>query len=413
VFILDGHFPDLFPGDEDPIPDGGNPHGHGAFIHVNNVDPPVHHVFAGAVNNFQANVGPNQDQNNFAEEVQNMQHNEQNVGMGAEWPINLDLDNNIQAGWQAWPVEGGVVDNGLAIPQHPEHPQVSFSLESSGSTVEYFRASGPDFILRVEDILNNNFEDSSSLDEVQSPPPRQFQIMEERAFQSLFIPSAPRTVLSDTRRVIALDKALFHQEEDMSLAIVPWVPCPAAVLLSYWAECVADKRSKRPVTEVCSTVVDGNFSISVSEGTDCVYRETDLDGEILELIDSDRDIQKRDLYASSCSRKEMSLPVIASSINPVIPVEESSVRRSIRLSQMKDGYQLYQLEDHPRKKQRVWAKVPLQHKDAVKLLDNPPSANDEEVLSQIPIDIMKAWGIECSVAPEELTKEALSRIVKP
>jgi hypothetical protein len=144
-----------------------------------------------------------------------------------------------------------------------------------------------------------------------------------------------------------------------------------------------------------------------------VYRETDLDGEILELIDSDRDIQKRDLYASSCSRKEMSLPVIASSINPVIPVEESSVRRSIRLSQMKDGYQLYQLEDHPRKKQRVWAKVPLQHKDAVKLLDNPPSANDEEVLSQIPIDIMKAWGIECSVAPEELTKEALSRIVKP
>jgi len=67
----------------------------------------------------------------------------------------------------------------------------------------------------------------------------------------------------------------------------------------------------------------------------------------------------------------MSLPSTVSVSNTLVPLEESSLRRSIRLSQNKEGYQIYQLEDHPRKKQRIWAEVPITRKDAVELLNHP------------------------------------------
>lgn len=53
--------------------------------------------------------------------------------------------------------------------------------------------------------------------------------------------------------------------------------------------------------------------------------------------------------SQSANKKFVSLPLLTSLANPATPLEESSVRRSSRLSQNKDGFQHYQLEDHPRK----------------------------------------------------------------
>jgi len=49
VFILDGHFLDAFPAEEDPVPANGNPHPLHNVGHVNvNVDQHWHHDVAGA-----------------------------------------------------------------------------------------------------------------------------------------------------------------------------------------------------------------------------------------------------------------------------------------------------------------------------------------------------------------------------
>jgi len=39
------------------------------------------------------------------------------------------------------------------VPQHPDQPYDTITFDQSGSTANYFRANGPDIVLRVEDVL--------------------------------------------------------------------------------------------------------------------------------------------------------------------------------------------------------------------------------------------------------------------
>lgn len=47
--------------------------------------------------------------------------------------------------------------------------------------------------------------------------------------------------------------------------------------------------------------------------------------------------------------------------------------------------------------------------DADKLLQNPPKPDDEQYPGQIPNEMLKNWGIVCSVEPMELTDDALNQ----
>lgn len=67
-----------------------------------------------------------------------------------------------------------------------------------------------------------------------------------------------------------------------------------------------------------------------------------------------------------------------------------------------------QLEDHPRKRQCTWVEVPVRASDADQLLNNPPKPTDEHIPGQLPNEILKNWGITCSVVPEDLTDDTLA-----
>jgi hypothetical protein len=64
TYILEGHFPNAFPADEDPVPQGGNPHPvHGPIDQVDsNVARHWHHDMVGAAQAVQANAGMNNEQ---------------------------------------------------------------------------------------------------------------------------------------------------------------------------------------------------------------------------------------------------------------------------------------------------------------------------------------------------------------
>ncbi|CAN6216800.1 unnamed protein product [Urochloa humidicola] len=64
VFILDGHFPDAFPADEDPVPADGVSHPvHGPVLHGNpNINQHWHHDVVGAANAILEDMGVQNDQ---------------------------------------------------------------------------------------------------------------------------------------------------------------------------------------------------------------------------------------------------------------------------------------------------------------------------------------------------------------
>lgn len=63
VFILNGHFPNAFPVDEDPVPVDGNPHPvHGNVLHADAIVHGWQHEAHGASQHVQANLGLNQQQ---------------------------------------------------------------------------------------------------------------------------------------------------------------------------------------------------------------------------------------------------------------------------------------------------------------------------------------------------------------
>ncbi|CAL4924468.1 unnamed protein product [Urochloa decumbens] len=224
--------------------------------------------------------------------------------------------------------------------------QESISFDQSGSTAEYLRANGPDIVLNIDDILKGKMVAASS------------------------------SSSSDDSITMAIPKKTAskrdHLVSDPATAIVPFQPTLHAVLITIWAN-----------AQNVESMTQGDEDISMD--------------------------------ISSCSmeqatRKSICLPDIVSLDGGETPLQVSSVRRSTRISQKKDGYknvQHIQLEDNPRKKRRVWREAALSPKEAALLLDKPPVPTDDEVPGEIPTETLKSWGLLCNVTPEELTNEIL------
>jgi hypothetical protein len=92
------------------------------------------------------------------------------------------------------------------------------------------------------------------------------------------------------------------------------------------------------------------------------------------------------------SRKTLSLPAPSNSSTPLV---ESSVRRSTRLNSVKEGFHFrtVRLDGEPSKKRK---------KPAVVLIDEATGQ-----AGPIPIEILQSWGIDCGIAPAELSEHAL------
>ncbi|CAL4989039.1 unnamed protein product [Urochloa decumbens] len=377
VYILGGHFPDAFPGDEDPVPDNGNPH-------------PVHGP--------EVQFNPNVPQHWHQEQVGGTVHNPLDAGinMGHMQAVQednaqpMDLDEN--AAWPEWlaqQVGNAETEDLIAqnVPQHPDQPQDTVSFDQSGSTTCYLRAHGPDINLTVEDVIQGRYgspsDSDSSESEIQSSPPCEaFLIVERNAFKMLTQGSIHQPYLNNPilERVEIPKMPSFYIDRDLltpvcrvvddSLAIIPYRPTLAAILLKIWAE---------------------------------AHQELAIDAEDIGMSNADHISETQPLEVETHS---LGLPAETSIQNPLAVLEESSVRRSTRLSQNKEGYRHIQLEDHPRKKRKIWTEAPITRKEATKLLEKALEEG-QEIPSQIPNELLRAWGIECNVALEELTHAAL------
>lgn len=311
-YILDGHFPDAIPADEDPIPVDGNPHRiHGVPVINPNVAQHWHHDMAGAAHGVHMDVGLN---------AQHMQQ------------VNEDLIapmDDVADVWPAW-MDDQVGDNAPEdqvppVPQHPEQPQDSISFDQSGSTARYLQATGPDIVIRIEDVLAGNYgsssnssTSSSSGSEVQSLPCVAFQNVEEQAFKFLREPMP----LHFTRPLPIGPVLLNPHAPDQNLAIVPYYPSLHDVLIRLWAE----------------------FQTSVTQDS-----STPTDSQALSVVD------EHDMSLA----ETLALTSVVSVNNPKAYLEDSSCRRSTRQSLNRRGFRHIQLEGHPRKRQCTWTEVPV------------------------------------------------------
>ncbi|CAO2152121.1 unnamed protein product [Urochloa humidicola] len=110
VYILGGYFPDAFPGEEDPIPNNGNPHPIHGPVHNVNINAPQHW------HHEQVGGDPHQQDHGM---------NEAHQQAAQEDLVVHPLENAAE--WPAWPAEAAdnmevdapIVDQ---IPQHPDVP---------------------------------------------------------------------------------------------------------------------------------------------------------------------------------------------------------------------------------------------------------------------------------------------------
>ncbi|CAN6199417.1 unnamed protein product [Urochloa humidicola] len=396
VFILGGHFPDAFPPDEDPVPVDGNPHPVQGQVNEGNPNIPRNwqHDLVGAAQAVHMDAGMNEAQMQDAQ-----QDLGQNAGNADGWDaMEPNVDNAVDdAGWDAW----GNLDQDLG--QNvvvDDMPQESISFDQSGSTAEYLRANGPDIVLNVDDVQKGLYRvsspTSSSSSEVCSPVlgsatiSMHFQLAENLAFGKLAHTAIPRSLhlpaslMEDGSSQVSQRHSVSNED---SLAIVPYRPSLHAVLIEIWANAQLQhnmEADSAPVlaAEMTNSAENDNLAtVSTSEG-----------------------------HAPT----QITLPEDVSLDSDLTPLVTNSVRRGTRISQIKDGFkqvQHIQLEENPRKKRRVWREVKLTPKEAALLLDKPPLPTDDEYPGEIPTETLKRWGLDCHVAPEEITDDALNLVV--
>ncbi|CAN6359072.1 unnamed protein product [Urochloa humidicola] len=391
VYILGGHFPDAFPPNKDPVPVDGNPHPmYGAVNHGNpNIIHNWQHDQAGADQAVHMDAGIN------VQQMQDVQHE-----------LAVNGNDNDEDDWPDWMAQ----DDNLNNPVEDEVQQESISFDQSGSTAEYLRAHGPDIELNIDDVLKGKVAASSGSSSssgsaahsyVVTSPSFSFLRIECIAFANLTKLPIPRSL----QMPIHMESNSTNQPaepEDVSLAIVPFRPSLHAVLIKIWADSQEQKQNGE-------THVDPRVTDDLAD--DHCFASASITTATLEPSE----IQANLIPSSNQQcRQPIRLPTAISAQDDDTPLEVSAVRRSSRISAIKDGYkqvQHVQLEDNPRKKRRVWKEVPLTPKEAAKLLENPPQPTDEEIPGEIPAETLKDWGIECNVAPEELTIEALNKEV--
>jgi hypothetical protein len=260
VYILNGHFPDVFPADEDPVPLDGDPHPE---------HPPM--VF-----------GPNPQLVNWQNEQNGAAPNLGAFGGGLNQghliihhviaqpeQDNEDGEDNLN---------GMQIDADEPQPLHPQQqinalqdPPDVMDLDLSGSSMQFLRANGPDIVLDdVFQALSNDNSSSSSLSDATSMNENmlRFLVAQNRCaeltiFHRRGLPSSTLSTESPTiRNTISFRPILIDREVATAvgpeqftpgLELVTWKPCFPTALLQLWPVITSILMRKRAAQSVVAS----------------------------------------------------------------------------------------------------------------------------------------------------------------
>lgn len=424
MYIIGGQFPDVFAGDEDPVPADGNPHPlHDHVLHVNpDVPQNLMHDLVGAGAEVQTDFGVQpQQMNEIVEEM-----------LAAN---KDDVENDLQ-GENLNDQVNGQPNQGQD--QQHDQQQVSITFDQSGSTAQYLRAQGPDIHLTVEMVLqgqlgsssnasSSDFESSitsvQNVDTVMDVPMFQFgqtcTMLLPVVAVSLAAIYIPLPLSLKRKWNVAFNPPLqinsgIPNGSEMSKAIIPYRPSLHAVLIQLWASKVDSLDNASPHGPMAdSELLDENLDVP---GVDS--QQMQLDEAADDSINAKKCLLSAFKSAATSSqipiaglppkppKKMMQLPASLSSAVEGRPMVVSQVRRSPRLSKGKEGYKHCRLEDMPKKKRRNTAKGP-----GSEVLAPLPSVKEglmpEDVQGPIPMETLQEWGVECGASPREVTDALL------
>lgn len=384
VYILDGHFPDAFPAEEDPVPFDGEPHPEHAPVVMgpNLLEPNWENEQQGAATNlgfFGGNPHPHPAQHQ-PHPVQ--QHQQAQAGMVGNDDMEVDdADEEMEVdaepeGGEPWPqlnpaifVADNVQGNQMQanqVPQHPAVPQDLLDLGLSGSSMRFLRADGPD--ISIDEVIQLSDDSTSSSDASSTPNEDSLRfaaIQNHCATISLFhrksllgrSKAGPSTIVM---QLIFIDKALVTEQNSVTeqyadtqipaptgLEIVPWRPVLDALALQIWPDAVAARRKAPQQTASPPLIISEDGIVSSTESV-----PAEFECQTNQIRPSPTTARGRKANQTRQKRKNMSLPEVVSNSDARTPLVQKSVRRSLRLSAGHDGYCPVRIEKEPSKRCR-------------------------------------------------------------
>jgi hypothetical protein len=311
-------------------------------------------------------------------------------------------DEAIEEPWLAWNPAIFVAENGPVqgnqIPQHPAAPQHQMDLDLSGSPLEFLKGTGPE--ISLDDVIQSIQSDGSSSSSDASSPAflaAQSHCANIALFHRKGSPGGTeqgqgaspsvtiRPILIDSNAVptpMALPNA---GNPTIGFEIVPWKPVLHVMALQLWPHIVEARKRTVPkeTTSVNVLILDEGDQGPLPSGPSAFEFQT---RENQPSPQSTRGKKKKQSHVP----RVLSLPSVVSASSST-PLTERSVRRSTRLNS-NDGFRQFRLDRDPSKKRKICA------------------VQIDEATGQagaIPISVLQGWGIDCGVAPCELTDEAL------
>jgi len=419
VYIMNGNFPDVIPADEDPVPLDGEPHPeHGPpVMGANPVFPEWQEENQGADINHGAHGG--NPHHNPAQQLHP-------AGFAAPAANNEGIANqgaiNNADEWPAWnpapiqqpppqPAQAVIIQE---VPQHPQFPQDMIDIDHSGSSMRFLRANGPDIPLDWV-LAPDSDEDSSSSSDATSLLLEQqlkqtaasnqcaqqllYNVPAGFTLRGIFAPGASSsTRQADTLRPLRLGLPIVLQnsigQEPQSrepelisthsgLETVPWQPTPAAVALEVYAQ-VADHLQRQQQAPAEPRIN--------SESQQPSHQSPAQFGPEFEAVTSLNEPTPTAAEEPPNRPREgnVRLPSVPSARNRSTPVTEAAVRRSPRL-RAENYTHVWLHRDTPKKRKIAAISI----------------SNSEGQAGPVPMATLRSWGLDCGVAPSELTDEAL------
>jgi hypothetical protein len=218
---------------------------------------------------------------------------------------------------------------------------------------------------------------------------------------------------------IQIDRQIFQNQHEVpavtGLEIVPWQPpCPHAIALEYWP-IIVEARRRAVHTTTQQLQVNQNVENESAIQSEDVNQSGSL---TLNLVATDGnqgpsffspatfEFQSNQIQHSPTSiRGRKKKTVRASNVvslplriaDPASPLVETSVRRCTRLKRT-DGFCEVRLSKEPNKKQKI----------CVIEIDEKTGKT-----GPVSLPVLQSWGLNCGVAPGELSEDALMQAPTP
>ena len=268
--------------------------------------------------------------------------------------------------------------------------------------MHFLRATGPD--INISEVFQGlSSGDSSSSTSSDASSGINEEVAHFNATQSLCATALifhrkgiPSTGLRDQTfqqgaairiRPILIDSPKLTQSETpvkpTCFELVPWQPCIPALLLQLWPSVVTAWKDKQLATACQEELAEGPSASGPSQ-FEFHCSPAQISQEAQPGPATTRNKKKKTVRTGN-----VSLP--GTIANPASPLAETSVRRSSRLNNP-DGFRAIRLEREPAKKRMI----------SIVQIDAETGK-----AGPVPLSVLRGWGIDCGVAPGELSIDKL------